>query len=146
MKCIITPKNTLASNMTIFGIGAYFSEDVTNVFLKKKVACVGWNEHDAPALHKIMAHIKVGDIIYIKKYPPNEGLTIKAIGIVADDKVTRIQDVGEACVKVKWVWKGPDEFVGKIDDKYIVHTGTLYEEYNPNVQEKIIDLLTARLR
>lgn len=131
--------------MAIFGIGAYYGKDMTNVFLKKKVACIGWNKDDAPTLHKIMAHIKMGDIIYIKKYPPNEGLTIKAIGIVADDKVTQIPNAGEACIKVKWVWKG-EEYIGKIDDKYIVHTGSLYEEYNPDVQKKIIDLLTANIQ
>jgi len=131
--------------MAIFGIGAYYGEDVTNVFLKKKVACVGWEEENAPTLHRIMAHIKIGDIIYIKKYPPNEGLTIKAIGIVVDDKLTRISKVGEACIKVKWVWKG-DEYIGKIDDKYVVRTGTLYEEYHPDIQKKIINLLTANMQ
>lgn len=132
--------------MAIFGIGAWYSgDDMTSIFLEKEVACVGWGEEYAPTLHRIMAHIKIGDIIYIKKYPPSEGLTIKAIGIVADDKVTQIPDVGEACVKVKWAWKG-DEYIGKIDDKYIVHTGTLYEEYNPDVQKKIIDLLIANIQ
>jgi hypothetical protein len=43
------------------------------------------------------------------------------------------------------VWKG-EEYIGKIDDKYIVHTGSLYEEYNPDVQKKIIDLLTANIQ
>lgn len=131
--------------MAIYGIGAYYDEDMTSVFLKKEVACVGWEEDDAPTLHKIMSHIKIGDIVYIKKYPPNEGLTIKAIGIVADDKVTFIKDVGEACLKVKWIWKG-NELIGNIDDKYNVRQNTLYEEYNPTIQKKIVDLLTASMR
>ena len=131
--------------MAIYGIGAYYGKDMTSVFLKKKVACVGWDEDDAPTLHKIMSHIKIGDIIYIKKYPPNKGLTIKAIGLVADDSVSQIDDAGQACIKVKWLWKG-EEFFGLIDDKYIVHTCTFYEEYNPKVQKRIIELLTNRIK
>jgi len=130
--------------MAIFGIGAYYDEDVTSIFLEKEVACVGWEEENSPTLHRIMAHIKMGDIIYIKKYPPNEGLTIKAIGIVADDKVTFIRDVGEACLKVKWIWKG-NELLGNIDDKYNVRQNTLYEEYNLTIQKKIVDLLTTSI-
>ena len=134
--------------MAIFGIGAWYSgEDMTDTFLKKGVACVGWEEQETPTLHRIMAHIKIGDIIYIKIYPANKGLSIKAIGIVTDDKVTRISKVGEACIKVKWVWKDDDgEYIGKISDKYVVRTGTLYEEYNPDVQKKIIDLLTENIQ
>lgn len=130
--------------VAIFGIGAYYGKDMTSVFLKKKVACVGWEEEDSPTLHRIMTHIKMGDIIYIKKYPASEGLTIKAIGMVADDKVTQIEDVGEACLKMKWVWEG-DEYIGRIDDRYNVRLNTLYEEYNPTIQKKIIDLLTTSL-
>ena len=132
--------------MAIFGIGAWYSgDDKTNDFLEKGVACVGWKEEETPTLHRIMAHIKIGDIIYIKIYPANKGLSIKAIGIVTDDKVSRIEDSGEACLEVRWIWKG-DEYIGRIDDKYVVRTGTLYEEYNPDVQKKIIDLLTSTIR
>lgn len=54
--------------MAIFGLGAYYQEDVTNEFVSNDIACVGWDRADAPALHKTMAHIKVGDVIYIKSY------------------------------------------------------------------------------
>lgn len=131
--------------MTIYGIGAYYHEDMTEVFLKKKVACIGWDKQDAPALHKIMSHIKTGDIIYIKKYPPNEGLTIKAIGLVTEDQLIQVNGAGQACLKMKWVWKG-EEYLGLIDDKYVVHLCTLYEEYNPMVQKKIIELMPSYLK
>jgi hypothetical protein len=133
------------NNLAIYGIGAYYEEDVTDLFLKKKVACVGWDKKDAPALHKIMSHIKTGDIIYIKKYPANEGLTIKAIGTVAEDKLIQVRGLGQACLKMKWVWVGED-YLGLIDDKYVVRLCTLYEEYNPMVQKKIIELMPSSLK
>lgn len=129
--------------MAIFGLGAWHGEDVTDIFLSNEVACVGWGSHDAPALHKIMTHIKVGDIIYLKAHPPSEGLTIKAVGIVVDDKVVRIKGVGRACLRVKWVWSG-EEYIGVIQDKYNVRNITLYEEYNPDIQQRVIELLTSK--
>lgn len=111
--------------LAIFGIGAlYGTEDMTDIFLNQEVACVGWEEEESLSLHNIIKHIKVGDIIYIKTYPPNMGLTIKAIGLVVDDTVSRIDHVGEACLRVKWVWKG-EEFMGKIEDRYNVRLNTL---------------------
>ncbi|MCJ7613903.1 hypothetical protein MUO71_03955, partial [Candidatus Bathyarchaeota archaeon] len=110
-------------------------------FLSNSIACVGWDSTDAPAMHNMMAHIKVGDIIYLKSHPFDRGLIIKAVGIVTDDKVMST-DFGDACVKVNWIWTGKEEF-GKIKDKYNVRNNTLFEEYNPAIQRKVIDLLTS---
>jgi hypothetical protein len=131
-------------SLAIFGIGAWYGEDVTNTFLKKQVACIGWDEQDAPSLHRMIAHIKIGDIIYIKTHPADRGLTIKAIGIAIDDKVTEIKDAGAACLRAKWVWTG-SEHLGSIQDKYNVRNNTLYEEYNRKVQERVLELLLSRL-
>lgn len=131
--------------MAIFGLGAWYGArgDVTETFLSNEVACVGWSYHDAPSLHKIMHHINISDIVYLKSYPANIGLIIKAVGIVVDDEVTSIENVGRACVKVKWVWEG-EELMGKISDKYNVRLNTIYEEYNPIVQKRVIELLTSK--
>jgi hypothetical protein len=130
--------------LAIYGLGAFYKEDVTNDFVSNELACVGWEIADAPALHNIMAHIKVGDIIYIKSRPPDLGLIIKAVGIVTDDKVIST-DLGDACLRVKWVWTGNEE-LGKIQDKYNVRRNTLYEEHNPAVQRKAVDLLAECMR
>ena len=130
--------------MAIFGLGAFYEEDMTDLFLSNEVACIGWNYNDAPSLHKLMRYIKVGDIIYIKSHPPTQGLIIKAVGIASDDKVHGVTDVGEACLGVRWIWSG-NEVVGKINDKYNVRNITLYEETNPDVQRRVLDLLLSRL-
>jgi hypothetical protein len=126
-------------SMAIYGIGAYYDEDVSSEFLSKEVACVGWGSDDAPSLHRLLEHITVGDLIYIKSYPPDAGLSIKAVGIVVDDEVKHVKNLGMG-VKVKWIWRG-DEFMGKIGDKYHVRLITLYEEFNLDIQKKVIQLL-----
>ena len=126
--------------MAIFGLGAYHQEDVTSEFVSNEIACVGWDRTEAPALHKMLAHVKVGDIIYIKSYPADRGLSIKAVGIVIDDRVNST-DLG-ACLRVNWIWVGNRE-LGKIQDKYNVRRNTLYEEYNPEVQREVIGLLIS---
>lgn len=117
---------------------------MTDVFWNENVACVGWDKRESPSLHNMIKHIKVGDIIYIKTYQPDRGLTIKAIGLVVEDNVLRIDNVGDACLRMKWVWKGK-ELMGKIEDRYNVRRNTLYEEFNSEVQERVIDLMTSNI-
>lgn len=133
--------------MTIYGIGAHYSsskKDVTQDFVKNGLACIGYGERRAPGLHRLLKQIKVGDIIYIKSHPPNLGLYIKAVGVVKSDNIVEETNLGKGCIKVRWIWTG-EEKIGKIDDKYNVRNITLYEEYNPDVQKKVLDLLFQNL-
>ena len=131
--------------MAIFGIGAYYGErgDVSQDFIRKGVACVGWTQAEAPSLHKLLRHIRIGDIIYIKTDVPSPGLTIKAIGVVTNDEIQMDEDL-DASIPVKWVWKGHDK-LGRLNDKLNVRNNTLYEEYFPQVQARVIDLLLSKL-
>ena len=131
--------------MAIFGIGAFYEEDMTDSFLSSEVACIGWSYKDAPSLYRLMRHIKVGDVIYIKSHPPTQGLIIKAVGLVLDDEIHQVEDVGEACLSVKWIWSG-QEVIGMTGDKYPVRNITLYEEMNPDIQRKVLDLLLSRVK
>lgn len=125
--------------MAIFGVGAYYDRDVTEDFLKQGCACVGWDEKEAPPAHSILRHLRTGDIIFIKSYTPNDGLTIKAVGIVKEGKVYDNNNLG-SCIPVHWVWKG-NEKVGLLKDKWPVRTVTIYEEYHSEVQNRVINLL-----
>ena len=132
--------------MAVFGLGAFYDSttDMSDDFLSNGVACVGWARNDAPPLHRIMSHIKMGDIIYIKAHPPTRGLIIKGVGIVTDDEVFSDPDLGQACLRVRWVWRG-NELVGRIGDGYPVRNITLYEEFNPEIIRRVIELLVLRL-
>ena len=130
--------------MAIFGIGAtYDGDDVSEDFLNENLVCVGWAENDAPPAHSILRHLRTGDIIFIKSFAPQVGLTIKAVGIVMEGKVQKHNDLG-SCVPVRWVWKG-EERIGKIDDKWPLRSVTIYEEHHPKVQRKVLELLLSKV-
>lgn len=128
--------------MAIFGFGAsYDREDVSGRFIAAGAACVGWPEAEAPPLHNILRHIKIGDIAFLKSFAPQVSLTIKAVGIVTGREPLEVENLGWG-VAVRWVWRG-EERIGQFEDKYPVRSITLYEEYNPRVQERVIDLLLS---
>jgi len=129
--------------MAIFGIGATYDRDVSNEFIDTGVACVGWDVTDAPALHEILRFLKLGDIIYIKSAPIGQGIRIKGIGIVQDNTLRQVPKLGTG-VGVNWIWTG-HENIGTIDDKYNVRNNTLYEEFNRDVQVKVLELLFSRI-
>lgn len=134
------------TTMAIFGIGAYYdgTRDMTDEFVDQGWACVGWSVQDAPALHRIVGHIKVGDLIYIKSFNPRVGLKIKAVGIVVSTEVDiPPEQLGQRGVQMDWVWRG-SFLVGRIGDKYNVRGNTLFEEFNPQVQNLVIDALRGR--
>ena len=130
--------------MAIYGIGATYDYDVADEFISNEVACVGWDINDAPALHEILKLLKNGDIVYIKSAPIGKGLRVKGVGVVTDNQMRNIPNLGTG-IGVKWIWQG-HENLGNINDKYNVRNNTLYEEFNKDVQKKILDLLFKQLK
>lgn len=134
--------------MAIYGIGASHSnKDVSQEFIKKSLACVGWPEKNAQPLHAILMHFKIGDIVYIKSHPPSVGLIIKAVGIVFSDKVKSDAKLGKG-MPVKWLWDGNKEgnkYLRKYNDKYPVRNITLYEEFNREIQTEVLKLLLSSI-
>jgi hypothetical protein len=130
--------------MAVYGIGATYERDVAEEFISNNVACVGWDIDAAPALHEILKLLKVGDTIYIKSAPIGQGIRVKSDGIVTDNQLRNVINLGTG-VGVKWIWTGHENF-GTIDDKYNVRNNTLYEEFNNNVKTKILNLLFSKLQ
>ena len=132
--------------MAIWGLGAFYSEtgDVTQSFLSHGVGCIGWDNRDAPDLHRLLSRIRIGDIIYLKAHPPSQGLIIKAVGIVINDHVHPVANVGEACITVNWVWSG-NVLVGRVRGKYNVRNNTLFEEINLVIQKRVVGLLLSEV-
>ncbi|MDQ2076380.1 hypothetical protein [Marinimicrobium sp. ABcell2] len=126
--------------MAIFGVGAYYGEDVSQKFIDASIVGLGWNEGEAPDLHQIMRSIKPGDIVYIKAAQPGAPLTIKAIGMVLDDSVVTSLESHQLVSfgrRVKWI--STDAFVISLEHgKNNVRFNTLYEEFHPGVQKEII--------
>jgi hypothetical protein len=137
--------------MAIYGIGAvYDGKDMTDAFVQAGAAAIGWNDDDAPYAHQLFRRITVGDIIYIKSYPPKYGLHIKAVGMVTEpcDPDREADELGHRRISVDWRWyHGPahTHAIGTMSDKAdFMRRGSLYEELNPKLQKLITDLLLAR--
>lgn len=133
--------------MAIYGIGAFYDNerDVSADFVQQGAACVGWSEEDAPAIHRLLEHIKTGDIIYIKAHPPGRQLTVKAVGIVLEEQIRDFGDLGRG-VRVRWFWHDTEVIDESSDERYNVRSNTLYEELSPLFQRRILDLLFSGLR
>lgn len=131
--------------MAIYGIDAcHDGHDSTGKFLERNIACIGWSEEEAPALHDILRGVKVGDILYIKSFDPASGLKIKGVGLVVDDTP---QDFGGELgsgIRVKWICS-PDHELGKVRDKYSPYGNAIYEEMNPRVRRLVAILLIKEL-
>ncbi len=129
--------------MAIYGIGSYYegTTDVSAQFISRGAACVGWDQEAAPALHALLRHVKTGDILYIKSFPPGRKLTVKAIGIVKEDEIRSVPNLGQG-IPVKWLWKGPPQsWLLTKEERYNVRANTLYEEYSQEIQPRILKLL-----
>jgi hypothetical protein len=130
--------------MAVYGIGAAYggNRDKTKDFLDKSCACIGWNEHEAPSLHKMLSKIKISDFIYIKSMSiATKELIVKAVGIVVDDNIEEKGKLGKG-VTVEWLWNGKESIPITTEMyKNNVFNNTLYEEYLPHIQRRIIDLV-----
>jgi hypothetical protein len=136
--------------MSIFAFGAsYEGDDMTQAFVSAGVACVGWDQNEAPYAHQMLRRITVGDVVAIKSYAPRQGLFIKAVGLVTEPHylVGFLPSLGHA-VRVDWVRHsdpGLPHHVGVMGDKAdYIRRGTLFEELNPSLQKLFIDLLRSR--
>lgn len=119
------------------------------------------HDGDAPFIEATLRSIRVGDIAFIKSFSPGAGLRIKGVGLVNDSRPHEI-DTGAGYpvdqiwptetrlgtgVKVRWTW--PDVQDGSIywhlpqltDRGTNMRTGTIYEEYGPQVAAVVMELL-----
>ena len=123
--------------MAIYGIGAYFSSDVSNDFIANNLVGTGWSLKDAPELFQFMKSLKVGDIVYIKSFSPaSSDLIIKGIGIIKDDVV-----VTNSIVKCgrNVIWKNTNQLrVAKPQERNNVRANTMYEEFHPEIQDFVM--------
>jgi hypothetical protein len=131
--------------MAIYGIGAFYEADVSSDFLAQGVACIGRDVQDAPALHRLLSHLRVGDIIYIKAHPPGKSLTIKTVGIILEEEVKAYAGLGRG-VRVRWAWNGNHMVREAANEKYNVRNNSLYEEVSPVIQDTILALLFSMLK
>lgn len=126
--------------MAIYGIGAYYDQDVSREFIKNSIVGIGWDVSSAPELYEYVKSLKVGDVIYIKASAFGSDITVKAIGIIKDNIILGSNSYN-GLVKigrnVKWICT--KEFtIKRPNEKNNVRSNTLYEEFHPLVQARIL--------
>ncbi len=145
--------------MAIFGAGSKWgNEELKNKFFEEEKFILGWNEKNGKDLYEAVAHLKVGDIVYIKANSPgSRNIRVKGIGFVTKSVIQcisdteygnkKISDWSALFVKINWIHK--TEFVIKIpknEGKLTnIRAATFYEEYLPFVQDKILNKIIDNL-
>ena len=133
--------------MAIWGMGANYNvpdgkkRNVLRLFLASGRAYIGYSQAQAPSLHRMLGTIKAGDIIYVKSFWAKR-LNIKALGIVTDPTAVKTDDMGTG-ISVKWKkdFKAISFDIDAPGGKNNVYSNTLYEEFNPEIANLLIDEL-----
>lgn len=121
----------------VFGIDAHDAEEL----IRREVLCVN-KTCEGIALNTFLS-IKAGDIVFIKKFKPQTGLQVKAVGVVLSGY--HEETAAEVCVLVEWLWRG-EAYIEEFDEECSRCADLFYEEYNITVQRKIIDLMPDKLQ
>lgn len=124
---------------TFFGIDERYTESA----LDHGVACMDKTDPDEAALLSTFRRIATEDVVFIKHYTPELGLTVKAVGIVQSTFAT--ENEREICLPVEWIWKG-ERHLDQLGEELLHCSEPLYEEFNILVQREIIDLAPERLQ
>ena len=128
--------------MAIFGIGAYYGEDVSQAFIEANLVGVGHGLDDAPELHQFIRTLKVGDVVYIKSFSPgSSNIFIRGIGVIIDDKEAIDEEIVSCGRNVKWVDTQEFHIPKPSNEKLNVRLNTMYEEFHPEVQRMILERL-----
>ena len=123
----------------VFGIDAHNAE----TFLSRGFVCVDKASEKAEIAMKVFRSIRTEDVIFIKDFSPQAGLTIKAAGIALSSYPAEINS--EVCIPVEWVWRGK-KLIDEFDEKCSHCGDLLYEEHNIMVQREIIELIPDKLQ
>lgn len=121
-------------------MAAFFGIDAHNMeaFLDRGVVCMEKAEEKGAVFLNTFHSIKKEDVIFIKNYSQQAGLSVKAAGIVLSDYPTE-NDFG-ICLPVEWAWKG-ETLIEEFGEEAPACSDPLYEEFNIWVQKKIMELL-----
>ncbi|MBI3902043.1 MAG: hypothetical protein HY306_03740 [Nitrosomonadales bacterium] len=123
----------------VFGIDARNAE----AFLGHDFVCLDKSKENEETVLHTFRRMRAEDIIFIKDFNPQAGLSVKAAGVVMSDYARESRT--DICIPVEWVWSG-EKFIGEFDEKCALCDTPFYEEHNITIQREIIDLMPGRLK
>jgi hypothetical protein len=131
--------------IAIYGVGAFYDEDVSGEFIRNGLVGVGWDVNDAPELQEYFKSLKVGDIVYLKAAAFGASqISVKGIGIIKDNTIRTRADTNrlvETGRNVVWLNKDPFT-IPRPAEKNNVRSNTVYEEFHPQIQKEIIERIS----
>jgi hypothetical protein len=146
--------------LAIFGFGSNWGgEEVKETFFAEEEIIIGWNDETAVDVYSLVSSLKIGDIIYLKSNQPgSRTVKVKGIGIITrnfieciknnDYSSTDFTDWNSFFIKVKWIIK--EEFIINIPENVgrltNIRAATVYEEYLPFVQNKIVEKIFEKIK
>lgn len=132
--------------MAVWGIGANLggSVDISNDFVNRKIAYLGYKKEDAPVFYEMLKEISLGDIVYIKSLPiGGSNLHIKNVGIVTRELSDVVQYIDGGTkndtLGVKWFDLQMDLYIDECDKKYTARSTSIYREYSSFVIKEILN-------
>jgi hypothetical protein len=123
----------------VFGIDAAHA----NTLFNKGYLCVDLARERQEGVLSTFRSIRAEDIVFIKQYTPQSGLTISAAGVALADHPAEMGAF--VCVPVKWVWRGKKRIEAE-DEQFLRGNDACYEEHNITAQREIIDLAPDKLQ
>jgi hypothetical protein len=106
-----------------------------------RAACVGWRESDRAPAPVVLRQLRTGDVVFAGAAGADGALLIRAVGVV--NYGGRAEDALGAGPFVRWAWQG-EHPVEPSHDAYRLPGAAVYEERDPRVQGRVIELLLAR--
>jgi hypothetical protein len=133
--------------MAVYGIGCdYEVSNELKTFLDNNIACMGHDREDCPYYEGLFREIKKGDIVFLKSMLfGSHTLNIKAIGHVEDpNPEEKSEGFG---IDVVWDVRSQGLITSietTNDGGYHARRGTIFREFNPEVEKKILDILRKK--
>jgi hypothetical protein len=122
-----------------FGMDAQGSEE----FLNHGSVCMDKTTERETVLLTTFRGIRTEDIIFIKNFSPETGISIKAVGVVLSGLAT--ENESTLCMPVEWCWRG-EKHIEVSSEEYSHCNDYIYEEYNIWIQREILQLLPKKFQ
>jgi hypothetical protein len=128
--------------MAFFGVDRRFCERVQQHFQHHEVLRVAPPRQESHPAHALFRQIRAEDVVFIKAFTPQTGLSVFAIGTALPGG---IREYGaDSYLPVHWAWRGEHHLLDP-DDTWSFRGDPVYEEFNLAVQRELIDLMPDKV-
>jgi hypothetical protein len=108
---------------------------VIDQFFQMNIAGTGWDVCDAADLHELFRSLLTGDIVFLKSCSYSSDITVKGVGVVADNMILQsyhnpLIGIGR---NIRWLSQREFRIIRPTNTKNNVRGNTIYQEFHPDV-------------